>query len=240
MRLQLGQCLVLGELTKTLRTCPGLRAAALLDSLAPTRHWQHLFVQMNKVVCPLALNARTDTGSSQPTRLFDFVCWGEEKGGRIKAEALAMPTELRGPIRLFSRPPPFRKASHNCLHTPLPQPREPAPGRGLSPTVVLFLIQTRHQQAWALPLTAWPWAGQQGHGGDKNCLGRSRALKQKPQHLPKARLRNKQQLSLPWLWPCGHMSKGRRPALQSQLPLHAGNSGHQAIAATRPLGPSEK
>lgn len=35
MRLQLGQCLVVLEFTKMLRTCPGLLAAALLDPPCP-------------------------------------------------------------------------------------------------------------------------------------------------------------------------------------------------------------
>lgn len=61
MRLQLEQCLVVLELTKMLRACSGLLAAALLDPPCPLQGiGQYLFVQMNKVVmCPLALNART-------------------------------------------------------------------------------------------------------------------------------------------------------------------------------------
>lgn len=111
--------------------------------------------------------------------LFDFVGWGR---GRDKAVASAVPTEaVHGGLS-------SRKACHTCSDAHLPQSREPAPRKFFFPLTtpgplphtssVPHPDPTPAGQGSAFLLPSLGRAGEQGHGGDKNCLGGSCALQQ--------------------------------------------------------------
>ena len=199
---------------------------------------------------PPALHVQTATRGAVSQLIYLALSGGGGGRGRIKAEASATPTEaLREACQAVIRASPLQESITQVLSIHLPQPQ----GAGGSfPTnhpgvlchlLVLFFL--RPDTSRSGPCLWLPGLGQgrMTRPRYRQELPREQYFPQttccpsacpRPDSDPRCSCQ-----SLSWSWPRGQASREGGQLCSPSPPLNA-NSGFQAMAAVRPLGPSEK